>query len=88
MAEFAYTEKPLLLTQERGNPGWNEVGRAIAEVVDRSDRLDGLATFLDRVERDEEPTADARRNAVRRLFPRPRGGTATAIARHIRESDP
>jgi hypothetical protein len=83
LAEFGYTGKPLLLTQARGNPGWNPVGQAICEVVQRSDGIHGLKSFLDRVERDIDPDAEKRREVIRQQFYRPSGGSAAAIARHI-----
>jgi hypothetical protein len=83
LAEFGYTGKPLLLTQAHGNPGWNPVGQAICDVVQRSDGINGLKSFLDQVERDIDPEADKRREVIRRQFFRPTGGSAAAIARHI-----
>jgi hypothetical protein len=83
LAEFAYTGKPLLLTQAPGNPGWNRVGNAIAEMVDRSENAAGLAEFLDRVERDAHPAPRLRREAMKSLFYRPLNGSAAAIAQHI-----
>jgi hypothetical protein len=83
LAEFAYTGKPLLLTQAQGNAGWNEVGQRIAQVVDRSDGIAGLAEFLDRVEADADTGGDSRRELLRSLFYRPAGGSARAIADHV-----
>lgn len=83
LAEFGYTGKPLLLTQAPGNAGWNPVGQAIAEVVERSDGIKKLSWFLDRVERGIDPDAERRRNVIRRQFYRPKGGSAAAIASHI-----
>jgi hypothetical protein len=83
LAEFAYTGKPLLLTQASGNAGWNEVGQRIAEVVDRSDGSAGLSDFLDRVESDIDTGTAVRRAALRQLFYRPAGGSASAIADHV-----
>jgi hypothetical protein len=83
LAEFGYTGKPLLLTQAPGNPGWNPVGQAICDVVKRSDGIQGLRSFLDQIERDIDPDADKRREVIRRLFYRPPGGSAAAIARHL-----
>lgn len=83
LAEFGYTGKPLLLTQARGNPGWNPVGQAIAEVVERSNGIDKFAGFLDRVERGIDPDAEKRREVIRRQFYRPPGGSAAAIVRHV-----
>jgi hypothetical protein len=83
LAEFGYTGKPLLLTQAPGNPGWNPVGQAICDVVQRSDGIQGLKSFLDQVERGIDPDADKRREVIRRQFYRPPGGSAAAIARHL-----
>jgi hypothetical protein len=83
LAEFGYTGKPLLLTQAKGNPGWNPVGQAICSVVQRSDGIQSLKSFLDQVERDIDPDAGKRREVIRRQFYRPPGGSAAAIARHI-----
>ena len=83
LAEFAYTGKPVLLTQARGNPGWNPVGQAIVDVVERSDGIRGLASFLDRVERGIDSGAGKRREVIRGLFYRPPGGSAAAIVRHL-----
>ncbi|MGH9441841.1 MAG: hypothetical protein ACRD16_06160 [Thermoanaerobaculia bacterium] len=83
LAEFGYTGKPLLLTQARGNPGWNPVGQAIADVVERSDGIEKLSGFLDRVEQGLDPDADRRKEAIRRQFYRPPGGSGAAIARHL-----
>src|SRR5262249_42724615 len=80
LAEFGYTGKPLLLTEAEGNPGWNPVGQAIADVVQRSDGISGLASFLDKVEHDFDPDAGRRRDTIRRQFYRPPGGSAAAIA--------
>jgi hypothetical protein len=83
LAEFGYTGKPILLTEARGNPGWNPVGRAIRNVVQRSDGIQGLASFLDQIERGIDPDAERRREVIRGLFYRPPGGSARAIARHL-----
>ena len=83
LAEFGYTGKPVLLTQAPGNPGWNPVGQAIADVVERSDGVQRLGSFLDQVERDVDPDAEKRREVIRGLFCRPPGGSAAAIARHL-----
>jgi len=83
LAEFGYTGKPLLLTQAPGNPGWNPVGQAIADAVERTEGVNGLASFLDRVERGIDPDAEKRREVIRRQFYRPPGGSAAAIARHV-----
>jgi hypothetical protein len=83
LAEFGYTGKPLLLTQAPGNPGWNPVGQAICDVVQRSDGIQGLRSFLDQIERGFDPDADKRREVIRRHFYRPPGGSAAAIARHL-----
>jgi hypothetical protein len=83
LAEFGYTGKPLLLTQAPGNPGWNPVGQAICDVVERSDGIKGLKSFLDRVERGIDPDAEKRREVIRRQFYRPPGGSAAAIAQHL-----
>ncbi len=83
LAEFGYTGKPLLLTQAPGNPGWNPVGQAIAEAVERSDGIEGLSGFLDRVERGIDPNAEKRREVIRRQFYRPPGGSAAAIAQYL-----
>ncbi len=85
LAEFGYTGKPLLLTQAPKNPGWNPVGQAIAGAVERSDGVEKLAWFLDRVEGGIDPDAERRRKVIRRQFFRPPGGSAAAIARHLQE---
>lgn len=85
LAEFGYTGKPLLLTQAPGNAGWNPVGQAIAEVVERSEGVQRLSWFLDRVEQGIDPNAEKRREVIRRQFYRPPGGSVAAIARHLHE---
>jgi hypothetical protein len=86
LAEFAYTGKPLLLTEVPGNPGWNPVGQAIRAVVDRSVGAAGLVPFLDRVEADADPGPASRREAVRAQYLRPVGGSGLAIAEHLRDA--
>jgi hypothetical protein len=83
LAEFGYTGKPLLLTQAKGNPGWNPVGQAICDVVQRSEGIHGLKSFLDRVERGIDPDAEKRKEVIRKQFYHPPGGSAAAIVRHI-----
>jgi hypothetical protein len=83
LAEFGYTGKPLLLTQAPGNPGWNPVGQPIADAVQRSKGVEGLSSFLDQVERGIDPDAGKRREAIRRQFYRPPGGSAAAIAAYL-----
>ena len=83
LAEFGYTGEPILLTQAPGNPGWNPVGQAICEVVQRSNGIDALGPFLDQIERgiDPDPGIEYRRNVIRKLFYRPAGGSGAAIVR-------
>jgi hypothetical protein len=83
LAEFAYTGKPLLLTEAPNNQGWNPVGQAIRQVVEVSEGISELAAFLDRVESGHDPSAKARRLAVASQYSRPRGGSGRAIARHV-----
>jgi len=83
LAEFAYTGKPLLLTEAPGNPGWNPVGQAIASVVTRSSGIAELQSFLDGIERDEDPDRDTRRRAVHAQFFRPPGGSGRTIANRL-----
>jgi hypothetical protein len=83
LAEFACTGKPLLLMEPPDSPGWNVVGEAIADAVDRSDGASGLSEFLDRLERDDDPAATRRREVARAQFYHPRGGSAAAIVRHL-----
>lgn len=85
LAEFAYTGKPLLLTEAPTSPGWNAVGNQIADLVGRSNAIAGLATFLDDLSLQEDPVVMPRREAVARLFYRPQGGSAEAVARQISE---
>ena len=88
--EFAYTGKPLLLTQAPGNPGWNPVGRAIEGVVRTSlvadGQVPGLAEFLDEVERGvDAEEVERRQRAVREILGRPEGGAAPRIADHLEQ---
>ena len=83
-AEFGYTGKPLLLTRAPNNPGWNPVGQAICDVVQRSEGIAGLAAFLDAVERDMDPDADVRRETIRRQFYRPRRSEERRVGKECR----
>ena len=81
---FAYI-KPVLLTRAQGNPGWNPVGDAIAQMTQRSNYLDGLPVFLENLKRGIDPDADQRRATMRGLFYRPPGGSLAAMASHLNE---
>ncbi|CAB4956297.1 MAG: hypothetical protein F2842_08615 [Actinobacteria bacterium] len=79
--EFAYTGKPLLITRAPGNPGWNPVGEAIEQIVEKSDLMVGLSAFLDAVERG--PNAEraiAVREQMQQVLNRPPGGAAPLVA--------
>lgn len=85
VGEFPYTGKPLLLVEGPNTPGWNPIGRGIAAVVERSRGMDGLPSFLDRVERGIDPSAEERRAEVHRYFTKPLGGSAAAIIAHLEQ---
>lgn len=83
LGEFAYTGKPLLLTEAANNMGWNPVGQRIRAVVETTPYAEGVPDFLDRVVADEDPERDRRRDIVRAEYIRPSGGSGRAIARHL-----
>jgi hypothetical protein len=83
LAEFAYTGKPLLLTEAPNNQGWNPVGQAIRRVVDVSQGVSELGPFLDRVESSSGRQGTSQRRAVASQYFRPSGGSGRAIARHL-----
>jgi len=87
LAEYAYTGKPLLLTEAPGHPGWTPDGQSLRAIVDTAlvdGGVPGLEDFLDRVAAGPDPAQQsAQRDAVARVLHRPPGGSASAVADHL-----
>jgi len=82
--EFTYTGKPLLLTQNPGNDGWNAEGQLLEQMVDTCEFASGVGPFLDRVRAGVSPAEVAeRQRRARAILGRDERGAAPRVVDHL-----